>query len=321
MKKKLFFILIIALAWACSESKKDDNHAAETEKKVSGASIDIDEAGKENPPNEQLTIKSDNNINFYFTPSVDENLVREKGQQLLSFLENETNLKFQIHIPESYDQMIEDFGSGKADVGIMNSLSYVKARENFGVNAKLRVMRYGKSTYFGQIIANSSSGIEEINDLNGKIIAFTDPSSTSGYLFPQKILRQSGVTPAKTLFAGKHDDVVKMVYTGEVDAGATFYSEPTPEGVIRDARSRLIDQFPDVAEKVKVIAITEPIPNDPVVFSKAVPSDVSYKISLGLIQYMSTSAGKESMMALYSTEGFVRCSDSDYDILREALKE
>jgi phosphonate transport system substrate-binding protein len=128
------------------------------------------------------------------------------------------------------------------------------------------------------------------------------------------------VKPGKTLFAGKHDNVVKLVYEGKVDAGATFYSEPAPDGTIRDARARLLETYPDIAKKVKIVAITEPIPNDPVVFRKGLATDNAYKISLGLIKYVATDTGKNTLTAIYSTEGFVRCSDADYDILRAAIK-
>lgn len=99
------------------------------------------------------------------------------------------------------------------------------------------------------------------------------------------------------------------------------YSEPSPDGSIRDARERLINKYPDVAEKVKIVAITEPIPNDPVVFNKDLSSDISYKISLGMIKFMSTDIGKDVMIAMYSTEGFVKCADADYDDLRKAMMQ
>lgn len=313
MKKKLLFLALILCFVACSDKKKNTSEQNQIEEQVPEPDLQ-DEAP-------QNIAKEDSLIRFYFTPSVDEKLVREKGNMLLDFLEKETGLKFQIHIPKDYDEMIADFGNGKADIAIMNSLSYIKARDNYGVNARLRAIRYGRSTYFGQIIANVNKGINSVKDIEGKTIAYTDRSSTSGYLFPQKILKQEGVSPGKIVFAGKHDTVVKMVYEGIADAGATFYSEASNDGTIRDARSRLMEKCPDVVEKVKIIAITDPIPNDPVVFSKDLPNDISYKVSLGLIKYLSTDAGKEVMMSMYSTEGFVRCSDADYDALREALKE
>ena len=68
-----------------------------------------------------------------------------------------------------------------------------------------------------------------------------------------------------------------MIYNKEVDAGATFYSSPSGDGTIRDARVLIKKQFPDVSEKIKIIEITENIPNDPFVFRKNFPAHLEKK--------------------------------------------
>ena len=321
--KRLFqhFIIISSIFLSCSS--KEVSESRETEKSSPVGKKSAKEIAPTNNEKTSVSNVADGKdaISFYFTPSVDEKIVMEQGQVLLEFLEKETKMKFRIVVPKSYDQMIEDFGNGKADVAIMNSLSYVKAHENYGATAKLRAVRYGKSIYFGQIIANASKGINSIKDINGKKIAFTDPSSTSGYLFPNNILKKNGVKPATSMFAGKHDKVVELVYRGVVDAGATFHSEPSSTGEIRDARARLLKKYPDVAEKVKIIEVTSPIPNDPVVYRKGLAAGTTLKISLGILKFVSTQEGEDVMKAVYSTEGFVRCSDSDYDALRTVLSD
>ena len=68
-----------------------------------------------------------------------------------------------------------------------------------------------------------------------------------------KILKQNHITPSSTVFSLKHDNVVTMVYQKQVDAGATFYSPPSKEGLIRDARILVKSQYPDVEEKIKIL--------------------------------------------------------------------
>ena len=126
----------------------------------------------------------------------------------------------------------------------MNSFGYLMANQKYGATAKLRVIRYGYDYYQGQIIAHVDSGISSVADLNGKKFAYTDPSSTSGYMFPKKILKENSVTLSDEVFATKHDNVVTMIYQRQVDAGATYYSAPSEDGKIRDARSRVKTQFP-----------------------------------------------------------------------------
>ena len=59
-----------------------------------------------------------------------------------------------------------------------------------------------------------------------------------------------------------------MVYQGNVDAGATYWSHDLPDGTPGDARNRVKGQFPDVMEKEKRIGFTDWIYNDPVVIAK-----------------------------------------------------
>ena len=59
-------------------------------------------------------------------------------------------------------------------------------------------------------------------------------------------------TGVKMLFAGGHDSAVQAVYDGDAEVGVSF----------NDARGQLVDQVPDVGERVVVFAWSFPIPND-----------------------------------------------------------
>jgi phosphonate transport system substrate-binding protein len=169
------------------------------------------------------------------------------------------------------------------------------------------------------IIAKASSGIKDISNLRGKSIAYTDELSTSGYLYPKKILERNKVKTSKETFAGKHDEVVKLVYEGKVDAGAAFYSPPGSDGSIRDARSRLKEKYPDIESKILIIAKTDPIPNDPIVFSKNFDQEVARKLYTALVKLAGDTKGKQTLLDLYGSEGFVKASDADYNSLRAVM--
>jgi phosphonate transport system substrate-binding protein len=262
----------------------------------------------------------DNPVKLYFTPSVDADTIASNSKDFIKFLEKETGLYFKSGIPTNYISVVESFGSKRADIGVMNSFGYLMANQKYGASAKLRVLRYGHDYYQGQIIAHADSGIKTVKDLAGKKFAFTDPSSTSGYMFPLKILKENGVELGNKTFAIKHDNVVTMVYQKQVDAGAPYYSAPSDSGKIRDARSRVKTQFPDVEDKVKIITITEKIPNDPFVFRKDLPQEITDKFITAVKKYLSTEKGKQVFKNIYSVEGLVDTTDSDYDGLRSVIK-
>lgn len=262
---------------------------------------------------------ANNPVKLYFTPSVDSETITTNSGEFIQFLEKETGLFFETGIPTSYIAVVEAFGSGRADIGVINSFAYLMAHKKYGVEAKLRVMRYGHDYYQGQIVARADQNINSVKDLEGKKFAFTDPASTSGYMFPLKILKDNDVTIGEKVFAGKHDSVITMVYQGQVDAGASYYSAPSETGKIRDARERVKTQFPDVEEKVKIVAITEKIPNDPFVFRKGLDASITEKFIAAVKKFLSTEEGQKTFYKIYSVEGVVSATDADYEPLRKMI--
>ncbi len=262
----------------------------------------------------------DNPVKLYFTPSVDADTISTNSREFIDFLEKETGLLFKTGIPTNYVAVVEAFGSKRADIGVMNSFGYLMANEKYGARALLRVLRYGHDYYQGQILAHVDSGIKSVQDLAGKKMAFVDPSSTSGYMFPLKIMKDAGVEPGNTTFANKHDNVVIMIYQKQVDAGATYYSAPAEDGSIRDARSRVKTQFPDVEEKIKIVTTTDKIPNDPFVFRKDLPKEITDKFIAAVKKFIATEKGSEIFKRIYSVEGVVDTTDADYDSLRAMVK-
>ena len=261
----------------------------------------------------------DNPIKIFFTPSVDANTIATNSTSFLKFMEKETGYYFKSGIPSNYVAVVEAFGSNRADVAVMNSFGYLMANAKFGAEAKLKALRHGKDYYAGAIYVSAKSGINSIKDLAGKKFAFTDSSSTSGYLYPLKIFKDENVKLGNTMFAIKHDNVITMIYQGQVDAGAAFYSDGF-DGKIKDARERVMTQFPDVESKVKVLKITDKIPNDPFVFRKGMDPVIVDKIIVSLKKYLATEEGKTVFKNIYAIDGVVPATNKDYDSLREVIK-
>ena len=80
------------------------------------------------------------------------------------------------------------------------------------------------------------------------------------------------------------------------------------------------DKNSKVEKKIKIIEITEKIPNDPFVFRKNLPSNIEAKFISALKKFLSTEKGKLAFKNIYSVTGVVDADDSDYDNLREIIK-
>lgn len=253
-------------------------------------------------------------IQFMLTPSVDAQRISANGDLLASFLERETGLHVRTSVPTNFIAVVEAFGAGKADLAIMNSFSYLLAHSRYGASAVLRVLRRdGERSYRGQIIARSDAGINSLEDLRGRKMAFVDPSSTSGYIYPKALLDRRGIRIGEEVFGNKHDIVVTMIYQGQVDAGATYYSPPDKTtGELLDARARVKAQFPDVFERIRILEVTDDIPNDPVVVRNNLPSDLRDKIVKALLRFAATDDGRKALMEIASVEGLETTTDADY---------
>jgi phosphonate transport system substrate-binding protein len=260
-----------------------------------------------------------NPVKFFFVPSVDVKLLEDTSKVMAAYLEANTPYKFKILIPPSYIAVVEAFGTNRADVAALNTYGYIIAHDKYGAEARLITVRYGETTYQAQFLARSDSKINKLEDLNGKKIAFVDPASVSGYLLPLKYLKDHGIKPKETMFAMRHDNVISMIYQRQVDAGATFYSPPA-ENQIQDARRLVKAQYPDIESKVKIVALTSPIPNDPIVFRKDMPEDMKKSICDVLIKFAETPEGQTVLKQLSSITGLKPVTDKDYDETRAAVK-
>jgi phosphonate transport system substrate-binding protein len=258
---------------------------------------------------------ADNPVKLFFVPSVDAKVIESNSKIFKDFLEKNTPYKFKVAVPQSFIAVVEAFGTERADVALINSYGYYKAHSKYGAEARITVLRHGSSTYQSQFIARADGPVKSLKDLDGKKVAFVDPSSASGYLLPMKTLKEKKIQPKETVFAMKHDSVVSMIYQGQVDAGATFYSPPA-EGKMDDARRLVLTQYPDVEKKVKIVELSDPIPNDPIVFRKNMPDEVKAKITDAFLAFVATDEGRAAFKAIYGVDELKKATDADYEAVR-----
>jgi len=260
---------------------------------------------------------SANPIKISLVPGQDTKLLQENGKKFEAYLEEKTGLAFDVNVPASYVAVIEALGSNRADLAIMNTFGYIIAQEKYGAEAALTGVFKGREVYWGQIIARKD-GPKSIKELNNKRIAFVDPSSGSGFVLPSKLLKDENVKPKEVVFAGRHDSVVTMVYQRRVDAGATYHT-PIDNGVPQDARKLVVTQFPDVFDKIAIIAMTEPIPNDPVVFRKDFPADVRKTVVDTIKKMVKDEKGAKIIYDLYYMDDFKDANPKDFDKVKQML--
>lgn len=260
-----------------------------------------------------------NPIKMYFVPSIEADKIITSGEEVAEIIREKTGYHFHVAVPTSYASVIEAMGTKETDVAWLATFAYILANKKFDAEVALTVVRKGFDKYRGQFIARADSNINTLEDINGKIIAYTDAASTSGYIYPSALLIEKGIQPEKYFFAGGHPQAVLAVYSGKADVGCAFWT-PVNEVDAHDARSTVIETHPDVMEKIKIIGFTEWIPNSTVTFRKDFPPEMKERIINALMEFANDDENRETLKSLLEIDNFIRASDKDYDSVREAMK-
>ncbi len=258
----------------------------------------------------------ENPIVWAFVPSGDTQEISAGGQAVADMIYDKTSLVVEASVATEYAGVIEALQSDppSAHMASLATFAYVVAADRGVAESELVAVRYGRPFYDGQIIANADSGISQLSDLAGKSFARPDPLSTSGWIIPSLTMRAAGIDPdtdlSQVVDAGGHTGVVTAVYNGDVDAGATFV----------DARGNIEADFPDVYERVQVIEVSAPIPNDGVQFHPSVPAEMREQIVEALLEIADDPDGAEALNQAYQWDGLERHGDDFYDPFRQVLQ-
>lgn len=226
-----------------------------------------------------------------------------------SELVNETGIRFKWLGSKTYDDVINKLHAGEADIGYVGPFSYVTAQDSFGVKILCRTMSEGKEEFYRSIIVTrKDSGILRLQDLKGKRFSFTDPKSTSGYLFPLAQLMASGIFQedfSEVRFLKRHVNSLLAVYKGHVDAGATSITAN--------------DKIDINMEEMRILWQSEPIYRGLWITRKDLPEEQFTQIQQAMLK-ISASQKSDEIFKELTTKGFKMGKDSDYDNVRDVIK-
>jgi phosphonate transport system substrate-binding protein len=294
----------------------------------------------------------DHPIKVLFVPSVDAGVIVSGGEVMAGALEDATGMKFEVSVPTSYAATIEAMCASPDDtIGFIPALGYTIASQKCGVEVGAAAVRFGWSVYWAQYLVPRDSDYQTLEDLAGKKWAVPDLGSTSGYLFPSVVFQEMGIEVGEVIEAGGHPQAALAVYNGEVDFATTYFSPPLtdprwqpgdePEpydpmevamneegrtfaGDVRvlDARTAAIETAPDIFQTVRILTLTDPIPNDTMSFSPSFPDELKGQIIDALVEFTASEACLESICSdqFYNWTGLDPIDDAAYDPIRMLIK-
>lgn len=249
-------------------------------------------------------------ITMGFVPMRDGDTLIESVEPLTNLLTEELGVEVKGFTATNYVGVVEGLGSGQVDFGFIPPLAYVLANQESDAEVILTSLnRDGEAFYKSQFLVREDSDIDSFQDINGKIVAFVDPSSTSGYLFPGAFLVTEGIDLERDIqyiYSGGHDQSLQLLLNGDVDVAVTFV----------DARERYSQDFPDAMDQTRLLGYTDNIPNISVTVSGSMDDGRRDQIQTALLTIAEREDGKELLQELFNMHGFVAATDADYEVIR-----
>ncbi|MEN9063087.1 MULTISPECIES: phosphate/phosphite/phosphonate ABC transporter substrate-binding protein [Ponticoccus] len=161
-----------------------------------------------------------------------------RNEPLRVYLEETLGVAVEIFTAGNYDGVIQAISADQIEVARFGSSAYAAAftATDGGVVPTLTSLKQdGSSGYYSIVVARCDSGIKSLADAKGKVHAFADPDSTSGYAVPYyNMITREGFEPENhfgtVTFGGSHEADVTGVVNGTFDT-ASAYQNNDADGV------------------------------------------------------------------------------------------
>lgn len=233
-------------------------------------------------------------------------------------MSNRLLIPVETFVSTDYSGLVEAMRTGQVDIGMFGPFALVQAMDRANAEPILASVRQGSTSYRAQFNVRCDSGIEDFEALRGATMAFVDPNSASGYLFPYVFLDSLGINPDSEMdyiFAGSHDASALAVYNGDVDVSVTFGGSPGSDG-----RETIQADYADVKDVVCILGYTDAIPNDGVVVRSGLDPELVMQIQQTMIDIADDEEGQVHTEALFNVTAFAPTSAEAYDIVRETAR-
>lgn len=244
-------------------------------------------------------------------------------------------------------------------IGFLTAAAYVIAHERCGAAPALVAVREDGLTWQMGMIVVPPNSAEGLADLNGRSWSVADVHSLPDYLYFRARMAEEGIEPGEIIEAPEETSALLALRNGEVDFTTASYIPPimprdgewiigetepevwrllgiapsrSPIGYvivagepiyggyrIRDARSRLFDTTPDIFNVTRILAVSEPIPNDTVVFGAELPQAIARQVATAMTEFAASDACGTSLCSadLFGWTGLEPVDDDAYDPIRK----
>ena len=208
-----FFAVAPAAAQDCERGTLDERYC------------DVDGDLVADTPTDPSQLVDPETLIFAYTPVEDPAVYKEAWSDFLVHMEKLTGKKTLFFPVQNNAAQIEAMRSGRLHIAGFNTGSNPLAVNCAGFNPfTIMASKDGGFGYEMEIITYPGSGIEKVEDIKGKVLAFSSETSNSGFKAPSAILKADynmvAGTDFEAAFSGKHGNTILGVANKDYPAGA-----------------------------------------------------------------------------------------------------
>ena len=196
------------------------------------------------------------------------------------------------------------------DAAFVCSRPYINGHEDFGMELLCVPVCSGRTEYYSYFIVHKDSPIRKLEELRGKVFAFSDPLSNSGMLVPTYTLAKMGETPESFfrdhIFTYSHDNSIRSVAEKFVDGAAV-------DSLIWEYENAT---EPKWSSQTRIIHRSAPCAIPPVVISPNIDPALKEKLRSAFLAMHEDPMGREILKRVL-IDRFTLIDDSAYASIRQ----
>ncbi len=267
----------------------------------------------------ERAIRAQPTVNIAFMPRYSLRTMTKRYIPLVKYLDRETDYDIRYISAVGYSGFLSAVEQADAEFAFVNPVAYVTLHKTRGAYPLVMTQEPDfaggppRATYRGVILARADSGIENIADLRGKIIAAAPQIAVAGHLGPVALCRRHGLNvsqQATVVGCPTQEDVLERLQQGRADAG-----------FIREDIWREAALSGTTAIQLSPVAFTEAYPGWCVCAMRDTPSAVAQMVKRALLGLDWDNPNHKTILRASGLHGFEEANDEQYNGVRRLLDE
>jgi phosphonate transport system substrate-binding protein len=260
-------------------------------------------------------------ITIVFPSRAESSDLQQKADAVVKLLAQESGLNLQAKVAEE-TVAVESLAANQADVAFLGSRAALKAEKLANAQmylAEVRSNYSGGHTYNSIFVVPKDSPLSDLNSLKGKRIAFTSPTSGSGFIVPVGQLMNAKLVTGKdkldqffgkVTYGGSYSKALQAVLRGQADVAAVSEYALFPPHITEAEGKQL-----------RVLSKTAGVPAHGVVIDDDVPPATREKIVESMLK-LNSGSNNALLKSLYNSTALVKVNhDQHLAPMAQALKK